>query len=267
MARFGAQRHNLRRMTIALTREVSQSVADCELTHLEREPIDLARARAQHARYEEALAELGCTVERLPALPDLPDAVFVEDTAVVLPEVAIITRPGAASRRPEVASVAAALGKYRSLEVVEPEGRVDGGDVLVIGSTIYVGSSSRTDTDGIEQLARIAKRRGYALRPVRVSGCLHLKSAVTRVGEDAVLLNPDWVNPATFEHLRCIAVAPGEPFAANALLVGGSVIYPTGFDRTRRRLEDLGIAVRAVDTGELQKAEGGVTCCALLVEA
>jgi dimethylargininase len=267
MARFEAPRHNLRRMTIAFTREISRSVADCELTHLEREPIDLTRARAQHARYEETLAELGCTVERLPPLPDLPDAVFVEDTAVVLPEVAIITRPGAASRRPEVASVADALGKYRGLEFIEDAGTLDGGDVLVIGSTIYVGSSSRTNPDGIEQLARIAKLHGYALQPVTVSGCLHLKSAVTQVGEDVVLLNPDWVNPATFEHLRCIAVAAGEPFAANALLVGGSVVYPTGFDRTRHRLEDLGIDVHAVDTGELQKAEGGVTCCAILVEA
>lgn len=254
-------------MVIALTREVSRRIADCELTHLEREPIDLARAVAQHARYEVMLAELGCSVRRLSPLPDLPDAVFVEDTAVVLPEVAIITRPGAPSRRPEVASVEHALGEYRDLAFIEDAGTLDGGDVLVIGTTIYVGSSSRTNAEGTDQLVQIVKRHGYTVRPVTVSGCLHLKSAVTRVAEDVILLNPDWVDKATFDDLQRIHVDPREPFAANALLVGQSVIYPTGFDRTCRRLEGLDIDVHTVDTGEIQKAEGGVTCCAILVTA
>ena len=251
---------------IALTREVSPSIAECELTHLERETIDFAQAVAQHARYEELLAELGCTVQRVASLPESPDGVFVEDTAVVLPEVAVIARPGAASRRPEVTSVAKSLGEYRQLAFIRETGTLDGGDVLVIGSTIYVGSSSRTNAEGIDQLAQITKPYGYSVRPVKVSGCLHLKSAVTRVGEEFVLLNPDWVNPATFERLQCIDVHPGEPFAANALLVGRSVVYPTGFDETRHRLESSGITVRTVDTDELQKAEGGVTCCAILVD-
>ena len=267
MACSGAVRHNLYGMVIALTRDVSRSITDCELTHLKREPIDLSRAVAQHWRYEEVLVELGCMVQRLPPLPDLPDAVFVEDTAVVLPEVAIITRPGAPSRRPEVTSVATALGQHRELAFIEDAGTLDGGDVLVIGSTIYVGSSSRTNAEGVDQLSRIARPSGYAVRTVTVSGCLHLKSAVTRVGEDVVLLNPEWVNPATFKHLQRIDVDPEEPFAANALLVGQSVVYPAGFDKTRRRIEGSGIDVRTVDTSELQKAEGGVTCCAILVDA
>lgn len=254
-------------MVIALTREVSRSIADCELTHLEREPINLPHARAQHARYEEVLFELGCTIQRLPPLNDLPDAVFVEDTAVVLPEVAVITRPGAPSRRPEVTSVAHALGEYRDLAFIEDAGTLDGGDVLVIGSTIYVGSSSRTNAQGIEQLAHIAKRHGYIVRPVTVSGCLHLKSAVTQVAEDVVLLNPDWVDRAMFERLQYIEVHPGEPFAANALLVGRSVIYPSGFDETCGRLTNAGIDVHTIETREIQKAEGGVTCCAILVTA
>jgi dimethylargininase len=267
MARFATARHNLFPMLIALTREVSRSIVNCELTHLEREPIDLARAVAQHARYEAALAELGCTVERLPPLPDLPDAVFVEDTAIVLRDVAIVTRPGARSRRPEVTSVADALGEHREIAFIEDPGTLDGGDVLVIGSTIYVGKSSRTNADGIGQMAQLARHNGYAVHPVTLLGCLHLKSAVTRVGEDIVLLNPAWVNPATFEHMHCIEVHPGEPFAANALLVAGSVIYPGGFEKSRSRLEGFGIDVHTVDTSELQKAEGGVTCCSLIVEA
>lgn len=252
-------------MMIALTREVSRSISDCELTHVEREPIDLARAVAQHVRYEAMLVKLGCTVQRLPPLNDLPDAVFVEDTAVVLPEVAVITRPGAPSRRPEVTSVAHALGEYRDLAFIEDGGTLDGGDVLVIGSTIFVGSSSRTNAEGIDRLSQIVERHGYTVRPVTLSGCLHLKSAVTRVGEDVVLLNPEWVDPATFEHMQCIDVHPDEPFAANALLVGRSVIYPTGFDETCGRLTNAGIDVHTIETGEIQKAEGGVTCCALLV--
>lgn len=254
-------------MLIALTREVSRSIADCELTHLEREPIDLEWVMTQHVRYEEVLVELGCTVRRLSPLPDLPDAVFVEDTAVVLPEVAIITRPGAPSRRPEVTSAARVLREYRSVAFIEDAGTLDGGDVLVIGSTIYVGSSSRTNAEGIEQLAQIAGRHGHTVRPVTVSGCLHLKSAVTRVGEDVVLLNPEWVNAATFEHVRRIEVHPAEPLAANALLVGESVIYPSSFDLTRDRLEGFDIDVHTIDTSEIQKAEGGVTCCSLIVDA
>ena len=255
------------RLLISLTREVPASIARCELTHLERAPIDIARAVAQHQRYEDMLVQLGCMIRRLKPLPDMPDAVFVEDTAVVLPEVAVITRPGAPSRRHEVPSTADTLGEYRALAFIENTGTLDGGDVLVIGSTIYVGSSSRTNAEGIDQLALIAGQHGYAVQAVTVAGCLHLKSAVTRVGEDVVLLNPEWVNPATFGHLQCIEVHPAEPFASNALLVGRSVIYPTGFERTRRRLEHAGIDVHTIDMSELQKAEGGVTCCSLIFDA
>jgi dimethylargininase len=202
----------------------------------------------------------------LPSLSDLPDSVFVEDTAVVLPEIAIITRPGAASRRLEVTSVADALRPHRPLTFIEPPGTLDGGDVLVIGSTIYVGESTRSNADGIRQLADLASPYGYAVRPVKVSACLHLKSAVTRVAEDAILLNPAWVDGSSFEGMHKIEVHPGEPFAANALWIGERVIYTTTCDKTRRRLEEHGINVHSVETGELQKAEGGVTCCSILIQ-
>ena len=252
-------------MTIALTRSVPPSIVDCELTHLKRERIDVARAGEQHARYEERLTALGCTIQRLPSLPDLPDSVFVEDTAVVLPELVIIARPGVESRRFEVTSVADALRPNYPLGFVEAPGTLDGGDVLCIGSTIYVGRSTRTNAEGIRQLTELTSAHGHSVRPVKLSGCLHLKSAVTRVGEDVILLNSDWVDQSSFSGLNQIEIHPREPFAANALLIGETVIYSATYYETRRRLEEKGIRVYVVETDELEKAEGGVTCCNILI--
>ena len=230
-----------------------------------REPIDTERAADQHAAYESTLSALGCTVQRLPSLPDLPDSVFVEDAGVVLPELAIITRPGAASRRAEVASVADALRLHRPLAFIESPGTLDGGDVLHIGSTIYAGESTRTNAEGIRQFAEIASRYGYDVQTVKVSSCLHLKSAVTRVGDDVILLNSAWVDSSSFPGLHQIEVDPGEPFAANALWIGENIIYSSTHDATRRRLEQNGMDVHTVDTDELEKAEGAVTCCSILI--
>ena len=252
-------------MPIAFTRSVPPSIVNCELTHLNRQPISFARAAEQHDLYEKALIALGCSTHRLPSLPDQPDSVFVEDTAVVLPAIVIITRPGAASRRPEVTSVADALRPYRPLSFIAPPGTLDGGDVLSIGSTIYVGESTRTNAEGIRQLADLTSAYGYAVRPVKVSGCLHLKSAVTRVAEDVVLMNSAWVDSPSFKGMHQIEVHSSEPFAANALWIGENVIYPGSYDETRRRLEDNGINVHLVEMDELQKAEGGVTCCSILI--
>jgi len=242
-------------MPIAITRSVPPSIVNCELTHLTREPIDITRAVEQHRLYEQCLIALGCTIERLPPLSDLPDSVFVEDIAVILPELAIITRPGAESRRTEAESVADALRAYRPLVFIESPGTVDGGDVLTIG----------TNRDGIRQLIDLVSAHGYVVEPVTVSGCLHLKSAVTRVAEDVVLLNPEWIDASVFSDLHSIEVDPGEPSAANALLIGEAIIYSTAFEQTLRRLEQRGIDVRLVDVSELQKAEGAVTCCSLLL--
>lgn len=252
-------------MTIALTRSVPPSIVNCELTHLKREPINLARAAEQHSLYEKALIAVGCTIQRLPSLPDLPDSVFVEDMAVVLPELAIVARPGAASRRLEVTSVADALRPHRPLSFIEAPGTLDGGDVLPIESTIYVGESTRTNAGGIRQLTEIASAYGYVVRSLKLSACLHLKSAVTRVGEDVILLNSAWIDASAFQGLRQIEVDPGEPFAANALWIGESIIYATGYDATRQRLEQSGINLHLVEMDELQKAEGAVTCCSILL--
>jgi dimethylargininase len=252
---------------LAITRGVSPALARCELTHLERAPIDVARAAAQHAAYVRALAELGCRVVELAAEPDLPDCVFVEDTAVVVDELAVITRPGAPSRHPETAAVARELARHRPLAEIAAPGTLDGGDVLRLGSRVLVGRSGRSNDAGIAQLAALLQPHGYIVEGVPVSGCLHLKSAVTQVAPDAVLLNSAWVDPATFAGHRVLAVDPSEAYAANALLIGDTAIYPTAFPRTAARLAAAGVRAVLVDVSELAKAEGAVTCCSIVLAA
>lgn len=246
-------------------REVSPAIVRCELTHLARTPIDLALARAQHAEYVAALEALGCRIEWLAPEPELPDAVFVEDTAIVLDELAVISRPGAESRQAELGSVIAVLGRYRPLHHITAPGTLDGGDVLLAGRALYVGQTPRTNTEGISQLAAIVTRQGYAVCAMPVHGCLHLKSAATALDEDTVLINPEWTSTARFAGRRLIAIDPGEPFAANAVVVGGELIHAAEFPGTRDILINAGHAVRPVPASELAKAEGGVTCCSLLV--
>jgi dimethylargininase len=252
---------------IAFTREVSPSIARCELTHLARTPIDLDRARAQHRVYEAALASLGCIVRRLPDTPGLPDAVFVQDAALVFDELAVVARPGAASRRAETATVAAALAPFRPLRFIEPPGTLDGGDVVCFGRVVIVGQTPRTNIDAVRQLAAILTPFGYAVTTAAPTGCLHLQTAVTPVADRALLVNPAWVDPAVFGDIEVIAVDPAEPFAANALRVRDALIYPDSFPRTRARLEARGLRIVPVDVSELAKAEAGVTCCCLLVPA
>jgi len=252
---------------LAFTREVSPSIIRCELTHLDRAPIDLDRARALHREYEAALASLGCIVRRLPEVPELPDAVFVQDAAVVFDEVAVITRPGAASRRAETESVAAALKPLRPLRFIEPPGTLDGGDVVALGRSVFVGQTARTNADGSRQLAAALTPFGYTVTRVGVTGCLHLQTAVTPVADRVILVNRRWVDPAVFGDVKVIDVDPAEPFAANALRVGDGLVYPDNFPRTRARLEARGFTVVPVDVTELAKAEAGVTCCCLLVPA
>ncbi len=251
-------------MLIAITREVSSSIADCELSRIERQPIDLNTARRQHTAYEETLEAFRCLVHHLHEEPDLPDSVFIEDTAVVLDELAVITRPGAESRRAETESAAEALKPFRELYFIEPPALLDGGDVLVTGKNVYVGLSSRTNPEAAAQLREKLKPLGYEVKEVMVAGCLHLKSAVTRVLPETLLVNPQWVDPGVFKGMRIIEVAPQEPMAANALMLPDTVIYTGGFPRTAEKLEAEGACLTPVDLSELRKAEGGVTCCSLV---
>jgi dimethylargininase len=251
---------------IAITRAISPSFSSGERTHVERQTIDLAAAHNEHHAYENALLRLGAHVVRAAPAPDLPDAVFVEDTAIVLDEVAVITRPGAASRRPESAGIAEVLKAYRPLLYIDAPATLDGGDVMRVDRMIYVGISLRSNMDAVAQLQALLLPFDYCVVPVSVSGCLHLKSAVTAVGDKRLLINRAWTDPNVFTDNHLIDIAQDEPFGANALLVRDSVIYPENFPKTAARLTAEGINVVTTPCVEIAKAEGAVTCCSLLVE-
>lgn len=253
-------------MLIALTREVSRALAACELTHLERRPIDFELAVSQHRAYLQVLGDLGCKVLALEAEPDLPDAVFVEDVAVVLDELAVMTRPGAASRRAESGSVDRVLQQFRVLHRIQAPGTLDGGDVMRMDRTLYVGQSSRSNARGIAQLRACVEAFGYEVRALPICGCLHLKSAVSALDDRTVLLQQDWVSRDCFADFDVIEVDPDEPHAANVLRIGSHLVMPACFPRSRQRLVDAGFDVTTVDLSELQKAEGATTCCSLVFE-
>lgn len=252
------------RADTALTREVSPSIARCELTFRPRQPIDYVRAVAQHHAYVALLQALGLEVVQLAGDPALPDCCFVEDVALVFDELAVVTRPGARSRRGETAAVEAALASFRPTVRLEAPARLDGGDVLVSGRRLFAGLSPRTDEAGLRALSAAVNRYGYEVTSVPLSGCLHLKTAVTPLAEDALLLNPAWVDPSAFAGHEVVAVDPREPLAANVLRVGDVIVAAEGFPRTLDRLRARGLDVRTVDVSEFQKAEAGVTCKSLV---
>ena len=250
----------------AIVRPPSPAIADCALTYLERRPIDVGSAVAQHTAYVEVLRRAGVDVQGLPPDPSLPDAVFVEDTAVVVEECAVIARPGVDSRLAEVDAVALALAAFRPIVRVTPPGTLEGGDVLRVGRVCFLGQTPRTNAEGTRQLERALAPHGYDVVPVTPTGCLHLKSAVTFIGDGTVLVNPAWIDVDLFSRWQCVPVAPEEPFAANTLLVAGTVHLAASAPLTRRKLDALGFTTSAIDTSELEKAEAGLTCLSLLFE-
>ncbi|HUG52106.1 MAG TPA: arginine deiminase-related protein [Vicinamibacteria bacterium] len=254
-------------MPIALTRDVSPALARCELTFQPRVPIDYARAAEQHQAYLTLLRSLGLTVQRLAADPELPDCCFVEDAAVVLDEVAVVTRMGAASRRGESAAVAAALAPHRPLRFMAAPACLDGGDVLRVGRRLFVGLSSRTNAAGLATLREVAAPLGYEVLPVAVTGSLHLKSAMTALGDGAVLANPRWCDLGPVAGIEVVPVAEEEPHAANVLTIGTTLVAAAGFPRTVQRLRGRGWNVQEIEVSEFLKAEAGVTCKAIVFEA
>lgn len=253
-------------MLTAITRQVSASIGNCELSFHERQPIDLRKAIAQHEDYERLLSQLGLRVVQLPEEPDLPDAVFVEDGAVVVDEVAVICRMGALSRRAEAQSIADSLSEYRRLEFLTEPATLDGGDVMRIGRRLFVGTSNRTNSEGTAQLRLALAPFGYEVTEVTVTGCLHLKSACSPVGSDSILVNRKLLDPTPLAGFNLIDVPESEPSAANVLSIGNAVIVPASFPETRAMLEARGVEVRSIDVSEFQKAEGGVTCKSIILE-
>ena len=220
---------------LALTRLPSPRMADCQLTYVPRSALDFPRALAEHAGYRQALAECSAQVETLDADLDMPDCVFIEDTAVVLDDVAIVCRLGTETRSGEAAAIERALGRYREIERVESPATLEGGDVLRVGRTLLVGLSSRTNARGVERLAAIAVRCGYTVRAIPVTGCLHFKTACTALPDGRLLVNPAWIDCTPLRDFEQIAVPETEPWGANVVclnVVDGndSGMFETGQD-------------------------------------
>ena len=251
-------------MLHAITRAVSRSLASCELTFHQRQPIDVALAREQHRAYEGGLKTLGARVHSLPEEPDQPDATFVEDPLVVVEELAIVTRSGAVSRRAEGESLARFIAPFRPVHRLAAPATLEGGDVMRIGWDIFVGRSSRTNEEGILQFAQALEPWGYTVHPVDVHGCLHLKSGCCSLGDGRVLLNRAWIDARPLSRYSLIDVAAEEPGAANVLRIGETVLMPSVFPRTAERIRELGLAVLALDISELMKAEAAITCSSVL---
>lgn len=253
-------------LPVALTRSVSPSIRNCELTHLERTSIDLKLAIEQHSLYEKALQKMGFHIRRLPDTPHLPDSVFVEDIAVVFNEIGVITRPGAVSRRAEIPSMTPILSEYREIAAIRSPGTLDGGDVLPIGKKVYVGESTRTNKEGISQLKQMLKPFGYELISVKTDYCLHLKTAVAVLEEDLLLINPNWVPDELFRNYNTISVHPNEPFGANVIRYKNYALCPIAFKFTADILQKYEYDVITIDQSELAKAEAGLTCCSVLID-
>ena len=251
---------------VAITRELSPAISNCELTFMERSAIDFEAAESQHADYVRLLRRLGLEVIVLPPEPDLPDSVFVEDPALVLDELAVMCSP-CPSRRREIESMRSLLEEYRSIEYIPAHARFEGGDVIADGRKLFVGQSSRTDRQGLKCLEALLQPLGYQIEPAEVRHSLHLSTAASYLGDGTFLVQPKWMDVTCFSGYRCIAVPDEEPWAANVLSIGGSVILPAGQPRTAEMLQRLGYAVEAVDVSELLKAEAGVTCMGLIFNA
>jgi dimethylargininase len=249
---------------IALTRGVSPTFGACQLEYQPRQEIDVARAVEQHRGYESVLRELGVRVISLPADPEFPDGLFVEDPAVVLDEIAVMGRMAKAERRGESEGLAAALADFRPLAWLREPATLEGGDVMQAGKTLYTGISRRTNREGVKRLGEIVAPHGYRVAPVPVDGCMHLKTACSYLGEGTVLANRKWIDAAAMAGLRIIDVPPEEPWAANVLRIGETLLIPAAFPKTRKLLETAGFTVRTVDTSELAKAEAGMTCMSLV---
>jgi dimethylargininase len=248
---------------LALTHVPSPEIEQGERTHVQRVPIDFELAVRQHLDYRHALQDLGCEVRVLDVNRGLPDSVFIEDTVVVLDEVAVLTRMGAASRAAEPAGIEAIIREYREVVRIPPPGTLEGGDVLRVGRTLFVGRTGRTNAAGIQALAEHARPYGHEVRSVRMRDCLHLKTAVTALPDGRLLVHPHWLLTQDLAGFELVPVP--EPFGANVALAPGGVLMAEAYPQTAQLVRDLGFSVRAVDLSEFAKAEGAITCLSILM--
>jgi dimethylargininase len=254
-------------MLRALTHKVSPKIADCEVTFIDRSPIDLQLACRQHDVYCEVLKKLGVIVKELSENVSYPDSCFVEDTAIVVDELAIICSMGVSSRRGETRLIERELSKYREIAHISLPATIEGGDVLRIGKKVFIGQSSRTNLAGIEELARILEPYGYRVVPVPTKGSLHLKSACTAIDEETLFVNPDWVELDAFREFKLVYTPAEEPWSANILGIGTTVCVQTGFPRAAELIGRVAERVELIDISELRKAEAGLTCSSIIFES
>lgn len=251
-------------MKIALTHKVSPNIHQCEITHIGRSPIDYQLAAKQHKNYCSILHSAGLEVKELSVSLNYPDSTFIEDTAVVLDEIAILACMGAKSRRGEVINIEPELAEYRPLKYIQFPATLEGGDVLQMNKQIFVGLSSRTNQEGLASIKEILSSFGYQVIQVSVKDCLHLKSACTMIDQETLLVNHDWLDMEPISGFRKINIAPGESGSANCLSLNEVIYLPEGYPRTSEILTKHGYMVQNIDISELQKAEGGLTCSSII---
>ena len=247
--------------SLALVREPGLSFTAALSSHADKNQIDHARAFRQHRGYVRALEEAGMEILSLPPLDDFPDSTFVEDTAVILKERALICRLKENSRQGETDFISEEIGKHRPLKFMEPPATLDGGDVLDTGKILFAGLSGRTNPEGIDALRELSQK---PVVPVRVLKGLHLKNAVSYLGNDLVVLNPLRIDPEPFQHFKKSEVSENESYAANCLRVGETVIMAAGFPAVEGKIKAEGFKVLTVEMTEFEKADGGVTCLSLI---
>ncbi|HKY05494.1 MAG TPA: arginine deiminase family protein [Blastocatellia bacterium] len=254
-------------MLRAITHKVSSRIADCELTFIDRASIDLEKAERQHALYSAALEKLGVAITRLSENDSYPDACFVEDTAVVVDELAVMCSMGVASRRGETPLIERELSRHREIARVSLPATIEGGDVLRVGKKVFVGRSTRTNDQGIAELARLLSPLGYTVVPVLTKQSLHLKSVCTAIDDQTLIVNPNWIGLDPFGGFNLVHTPADEPWAGNVVRVGNSVCVQAGFPRTVETVKRAAERVEVVDTSELGKAEGALTCLSIIFDA
>ncbi len=249
----------------ALTHIPSPQMQSCVRTFVPDEAIDHALAARQHADYCQALRDCRVQVVTLDVNANRPDAAFIEDTAIVLDELAVLCSLAPPTRRQEPAAIEPILSQYREVRRIEPPATIEGGDVLRVGRTLLVGQSRRTNAAGIAILAGLVAPFGYEIRPVPVRGCLHLKTACTALPDGRLLVNPAWIDTSALPDFELVKIPDEEPWAANVALVHSNVLLSAAHDKTAALIHDLGFNVRTIDLCEFAKAEGGVTCLGLFI--
>jgi len=252
---------------IAITHVPSPNMEQCERSFVARTPIDYRRATRQHEEYCRMLRACGADVVTLDINRDLADCAFVEDTAIVLDEVAVRASMGTESRRAEPAGIELELGKYREIHRVETPATIEGGDVLCVGRKLLVGLSSRTNRAGANALAEVVRRYAYEIVLVPVRDCLHLKTACTALPDQSLLINPAWFDVRALRGFEMVPVPQAEPWAANVALVGNGVCVAADHVETVGVIRERGFDIHTIDLSEFAKAEGGVTCLSILFRA